>query len=732
MSDRVGSAGHLCRSFYARLARTRQVQQPASRGENGCSPSQEGARCVPFKLARYGVGHGGSLAVGVFVIVGYVAAEVTGPSALLSLVVAALACLITGYCYAEYTSHYPTRSMPASTYHYIYMLSGEFPAIVVGWCQVLVYLAASALLGRAVSSTFDYIIGNPIQNFTDYALEDTAASAYVQEPDFLAFGVVAVVALLVSVGGKPASLSNAIFSVVSCVVVLALIVLAGIQLANQSFPLTANIFPEGHKGVFRGAAIFIFLFSSYDVISTSSKSSGSSSFHIAHALAISSIINLVFYLVLAMFFLLAAPFPWRSGNPFLTRLFGTHWGDWAKYTVGISAIVCLGSALFNNMCSLVYSVFLLGNDGLVFRFLGKLVSRLQSPFLSAAIFGIICGAIAIAVEQETLLELMALGLLAKQLIVCACTLSHRFQKIKLDVNENINLEDILKNGQVTNPGTQEGRKPVLSNGGPRHHTKRKTKQTPQNEEQSNADGKTEEDASSPAVVDASQTNGKSVRFRDETSDSSGASDIEETDIDAIVEEYQDRLRVASIKHLENPHNGRRILKGPTVFTSNMAAGFSVLVCLWTAVLAAILTQRVPYMPSVEPWTISGLFVFFVVVVVCLLVIVTQPRREVKPVFMTSLFPLLPFLGIAANVGLLFFLCAEAWIVFMVWLTLGLCVYFCYGICHSVEARRYYCRLPEEERILLPSIPEQAMHQEFVNGQTPKRQNIGYQDFHETP
>ena len=139
--------------------------------------------------------------------------------------------------------------MPASAYHYVYMLSGEFPAVVVCWCQILVYLTVSALLSRALSSNFDYVIGNPIQNFTVSALEDTAASAYLPEPDLLAFAVAMAVALLVSVGGKPASLSNAIFSVVSCLVVLAIIVLAGIQLARQNFPFTADIFPEGHKGV---------------------------------------------------------------------------------------------------------------------------------------------------------------------------------------------------------------------------------------------------------------------------------------------------------------------------------------------------------------------------------------------------------------------------------------------------------------------------------------------------
>ena len=66
------------------------------------------------------------------------------------------------------------------------------------------------------------------------------------------------------------------------------------------------------------------------------------------------------------------------------------------------------------------------------------------------------------------------------------------------------------------------------------------------------------------------------------------------------------------------------------------------------------------------------------------------------------------------------------------LSVGLCMYFCYGICHSTEAQRFSFKQPDEERILLPSIPEQAMHEEFLNGQKSNRQNIGYKDFHEEP
>ena len=58
----------------------------------------------------------------------------------------------------------------------------------------------------------------------------------------------------------------------------------------------------------RGAVISLFLFTSYDVISSSSKTSGSTPAQTGHALAISSLLSVAFYLTFGMFCLLVAPF----------------------------------------------------------------------------------------------------------------------------------------------------------------------------------------------------------------------------------------------------------------------------------------------------------------------------------------------------------------------------------------------------------------------------------------
>ena len=62
------------------------------------TPPEDSTRwtCFPLELARLGVANGSYMTAGVFFVVGYVAGEVSGPSTVVSLIIAALVSLITG------------------------------------------------------------------------------------------------------------------------------------------------------------------------------------------------------------------------------------------------------------------------------------------------------------------------------------------------------------------------------------------------------------------------------------------------------------------------------------------------------------------------------------------------------------------------------------------------------------------------------------------------------------
>jgi len=100
----------------------------------------------------------------------------------------------------------------------------------------------------------------------------------------------------------------------------------------------------------------------------------------------------------------------------------------------------------------------------------------------------------------------------------------------------------------------------------------------------------------------------------------------------------------------------------------------------TGVCIAIMAALVPIGDAADMTNIGTLFAF---VLVCGGVIVLRRLRpELHRPFRVPFMPVIPILAMAACLGLMAFLPLVTWIRFVVWTTVGIAVYFGYGITHS--------------------------------------------------
>lgn len=657
------------------------------------------------------LGVGSCLGTGMYVVTGLVARRFAGPAVILSFIIAAVASLFSGACYAEFGVRVPNTS--GSAYMYSYVTVGEFIAFLIGWNMVLEYLIGTSACACALSASLDSLtngaISTSVQNYV----------GFLGKPDILAAGITLLMMVLLAAGVKKSLIFNHLMNAIN-LAAWVFLMSAGLFYVNlDNWTKNDGFLPNGWGGVFKGAATCFYAFIGFDIIATTGEEAHNPKKSIPLAIMASLVIILVAYVSSSIILTLIVPYTKIDENAALLDMFVQVGAPRCQMIVAAGAMAGLLVSMFGSMFPMPRIIYSMAQDGLLFKSLSQIFPLTGTPVVATVLSGVASAVAALVINLDTLIEMMSIGTLFAYTLVSTCVLILRYQPQTSTVihffpetmRSPMNApKQIVTNGRV-NFVVQDDQKYAYTNQGYGNQTSFYQTQLPLPQQ----------------IIPSHQSQRIMVRKVTRSSP-----DSDDTYFGDDSEEGRDDQYLVSDR-CESKFYGS-VHGGSTAGSTAAAGGFSAA----SANITRSIKAATYLCPAIFPWVDMGpateesgmvvlklVGVFYVLIIVfdVLLVFVSsesstfvyillyalliaviavlgaisrKPQNKQILVFKTPWVPFVPSFSIAVNLYLIFQLSSMTLLRIVVWVSIGLFVYFYYGIKHSTLEPR----VDEDERIEL--------------------------------
>ena len=400
------------------------------------------------------LGVGAIIGSGIFAVVGIAAAGSpdgtspgAGPALIISMVVAAIACVFSALCYSEFATMIPVAG---GAYTYTFATLGEFAAWIVGWILMLEYAIGFIAVACAWTNHFlqfikgfsnilpAWFVNPPLWLVNDFRSAVKAYSAQgidyhsvipsiagipicVNLPAIIMIGITT----LILVKGTKDSAKMAGLMVAVKLGVIALFVLAGMfYVKPENWTPFA---PNGLEGVFMGAFIIFFAYIGFDALATAAEECKNPQKDLPIGILGSLIVTTVVYVLVALVLTGMQP---TSGvaipegifkAPMAYAMSAVH-QNWVAGLISIGSLAGLTSVLIVMHMASTRVLFAMSRDNFLPKVFQKIHPKFNTPHILTITVGIVGILGTLILDLNVAASLCNFGTFTSFIVVCVAIL----------------------------------------------------------------------------------------------------------------------------------------------------------------------------------------------------------------------------------------------------------------------------------------------------------------------
>lgn len=400
------------------------------------------------------LGVGAIIGSGIFAVVGIAAAGSAdgssvgaGPALIISMIIAAIACIFSALCYSEFATMIPVAG---GAYTYTFATLGEFAAWMVGWVLILEYAIGFIAVACAWSNHFIQFLAG-FENVLPHWLAHPPAwlthdifsvgkmlaedpNIYVPRilgiPICINLPAILIVLLITAilVKGTKDSAKMAGVMVFIKLAVIALFIFAGAFFVTPSN--WTPFAPNGATGIFEGAFLIFFAYIGFDALATAAEECKNPQKDLPIGIIGSLLITTLVYVLVA---LVLTGLQKTSGGG-VPRAFldapmaycmlhtGQSWTTYISYLISIGSLAGLTSVLLVLEMAATRILFAMSRDHFISARFQKIHPKYKTPVLLTWTVGVLAVVGILTLNLDVAAELCNFGTFTSFIIVCIAVL----------------------------------------------------------------------------------------------------------------------------------------------------------------------------------------------------------------------------------------------------------------------------------------------------------------------